>query len=284
MTASQWRSTEAWGELLDGLAELDRTFLEGPKALDDEQSVAEGYRFLLSVLGVAADTYLFADPARPVFVDINTPTRRDRRWGGDNTDAYYAMVPIDPARTYRVTGQRGDSAYFSLTVYNEPSPGAWSNRIVGILNDTDLDLDPADGTFALMMGPQRPAGYAGAFIELTTDAAVALTRDYQDDPSVGRRVTWSIEAIDPPGPLRHRDVDTAQALRSVLAWVRTMFDIMPLALARATTTPRWATTHPRWPTSSPSPTRCSTPTTGGRPATPATPSPASTSGPTRPWW
>ena len=61
---------------------------------------------------------------RPVFVDINTPTRRDRRWGGDNTDAYYAMVPIDPARTYRVTGQRGDSAYFSLTVYNEPSPGS----------------------------------------------------------------------------------------------------------------------------------------------------------------
>ena len=231
MTTPPWRSTEAWGELLAGLAELDRTFLEGPKALDDEQSVAEGYRFLLSVLGVAADAYLFADPGRPVFVDINTPTRRDRRWGGDNTDAYYAMVALDPARTYRVSGQPGDSAYFSLTVYNEPSPGAWSNRIVGIVNDTDLDIDPADGTFSLMMGPQRPAGYGGPFIELSPDAAVAVTRDYQVDPSIGRRVTWSIEAVDPPDPLRHGDQDTAQSLRSVLAWVRTMFEIVPLALA-----------------------------------------------------
>ncbi len=231
MTTPQWRSTQAWRDLLDGLAELDQTFLAGPKSLDDEQSVAEGYRFLLSVLGVAADAYLFADRTRPVFVDINTPTRRDRRWGGDNTDAYYAMAPIDPARTYRVSGQRGDSAYFSLTVYNEPSPGAWSNRIVGIANDTDLDIDLDDGTFSFLLGPHRPAGHDGPFIELSEDAAVAVTRDYQVDPRVGRRVTWSIEALDPPDPLRHRDLDTAHALRSVLAWVRTMFDIVPLALA-----------------------------------------------------
>ncbi len=193
--------------------------------------MAEGYRFLFSVLGVAADAYLFADPTRPEFVDINTPTRRDRRWGGDNTDAYYAMAPIDPARTYRVSGQRGDSAYFSLTVYNEPSPGAWSNRIVGIVNDTDLDIDPADGTFMFLMGPHRPADPDGPFIELSDDAAVALTRDYQLDPRVGRRVTWAIEALDPPDPLHHGDQDTAEALASVLAWVRTMFDIVPLALA-----------------------------------------------------
>jgi Protein of unknown function (DUF1214) len=231
VTTPQWRSTQAWRDLLAGLAELDQGFLAGPKALHDEQSVAEGYRFLLSVLGVAADTYLFADRTRPVFVDINTPTRRDRRWGGDNTDAYYAMAPIDPARTYRVSGQRGDSTYFSLTVYNEPSPGAWSDRIVGIVNDTDLDLDPVDGTFSFLLGPHRPAGHDGAFIQLTDDAAVAVTRDYQVEPDHGRRVTWSIEALDPPGELRHGDPDTAEALVSVLAWVKTMFDIVPLALA-----------------------------------------------------
>jgi hypothetical protein len=231
MTTPPWRSTEAWGELVAALGDLDRTFLEGAKALDDEQSVAEGYRFLLSVLGVAADAYLFADTGRPVFVDINTPTRRDRRWGGDNTDAYYAMVPIDPGRTYRVSGQPGDSTYFSLTVYNEPSPGAWSDRIVGIVNDTDLDIDPDDGSFSFLMGPSRPADHDGTFIELTADAAVALTRDYQIDPARGQRVAWSIESLDAPEPVRHGDGDTATALRSITSWVRTMFDIVPLALA-----------------------------------------------------
>ena len=43
-------------------------------------------------------------------------------------------------RTYRISGTRGDSIYFSLTVYNEPSPGQWSNRVVGIVNDADLEL------------------------------------------------------------------------------------------------------------------------------------------------
>ena len=105
-----------------------------------EQSVVEGYRFLASVLGVAFDIYLFSDTARPRFADINTPYRHDRAWGGDNTDAYYAFAPIDPRRTYRISGTRGDSIYFSLTIYNEPSPGQWSNRVVGIVNDADLDL------------------------------------------------------------------------------------------------------------------------------------------------
>jgi hypothetical protein len=227
---SPWETTTAFRELLDGLGAVDQTFLDGPKAVGDEQSVAEGYRFLLTALGVALDIYLFAEADRPEFVDINTPTRRDRRWGGDNTDAYYAFAPIDPTRTYRVTGQRGDSDYFSLTVYNEPSPGEWSDRIVGIVNDTDLDIGD-DGTFSLVLGPRRPDGHTGAFIELTDDAGAAVTRDYQIDASTGRRVTWHIESLDPPDPIRHTDVDTAERLRTALRWVQTMFGIVPLTVA-----------------------------------------------------
>ena len=230
MTDSTWDSTAAWHELLAGLGHLDRTFLEGPKAVGDGTSVAEGYQFLATVLGVALDAFLFADPTRPVFVDVNTPLRRDRRWGGDNTDAYYAFTPIDPTRTYRVSGHRGDSAYFSLTVYNEPAPGQWSNRIVGIVNDVDLAVDD-DGAFSFLIGPARPAGFDGPFIELSPDAAVAFTRDYQFDPLTGQRVVWAIEALDPPGPPGTTDEVTAAGLRTALAWVRTMFDIVPLAVA-----------------------------------------------------
>ena len=103
---------------------------------------------LATTLGVAFDTYLFAEPSRPQFVELNTPFRRDRRWGGDNTDAYYLFAPIDEHRRYRISGNRGDSIYFSLTAYNEPSPGAWSDQIVGIWNDDALDIDD-DGNFSL---------------------------------------------------------------------------------------------------------------------------------------
>jgi hypothetical protein len=211
-----WKSTEAWQELLETLGSLDQSFLTGDRAVSDDRHVADGYRTIATTLGVALDTYLFAEPSRPVFVEVNTPHRRDRRWGGDNTDAYYAICPVDPARRYRISGNRGDSVYFSLTAYNEPSPGAWSDKIVAIVRDDDLELD-ADGNFSFDLGP-------------TPEAAVLMTRDYQADPLTGRQVTWRIEALDEPDPVRHGDEETATALRSSAAWLRTMFAILPLAV------------------------------------------------------
>lgn len=224
-----WDSTAAWQELLDGLRHLDTGFLDGPKAVRGEQSVVEGYRFLATVLGVAFDVYLFADPARPRFVDVNTPYRHDRAWGGDNTDAYYSYAPIDPTRTYQISGTRGDSIYFSLTIYNEPSPGKWSDRVVGIVNDSDLTFDD-HGRFSCMVGPSRPVEYDGPFVALSPDAAAALTRDYQLHPDHGERVKWTIDTVDPPETYRYTDEANAAALRTALRWVQEMFAIVPLTV------------------------------------------------------
>jgi hypothetical protein len=230
MSEPAWESSKAWRELLDGLRDLDQQFLTGPKAVDGEQSVAEGYRFLAAILGVASDIYLFSDSTRPRFADINTPFRMDRRWGGDNTDAYYAFVPIDPSRTYRVWGNRADSAYFSLTVYNEPTPGQWSDQIIGIVNDSDLNCEP-DHDFEFMMGPSRPEDYNGTFIELTPDSAAALTRDYQRDPKSGRRIEWRIEPVGDVDPQPLTDAAMAGSLRAALRWAQEMFGIVPLTIA-----------------------------------------------------
>ena len=81
------------------------------------------------------------------------------------------------------------------------------------------------------MGPSKPAGYDGLFVPLGADGAVAFTRDYQVDARHGRRVTWEIEALDPPDPLDRSAEATAAAMRSALRWVRTLFDIVPLQVA-----------------------------------------------------
>jgi hypothetical protein len=207
-------STAAWKGLLATLGDLDRSFLEGDRAVTDDRQIADGYRMLATTLGVAFDTYLFDEPGRPQFVAVNTPFRRDRRWGGDNTDAYYFICPVDPQRRYRISGNKGDSVYFSVTAYNEPSPGAWSDRVVAIVRDSDLDID-ADGNFSF----DFPA---------TPDAAVLMTRDYQADPQTGRPVSWQIEALDEADPIRHGDSETAARLQAATAWMRTMFAIVPL--------------------------------------------------------
>ena len=40
-------------------------------------------------------------------------------------------------------------------------------------------------------------------------------------------MTWEIEALDEPDPVRRTDAETAQALRSTLTWIRTMCAIVP---------------------------------------------------------
>lgn len=213
-------STAAWRELLETLGGLDRSFLEGDRAVTDDRHLADGYRMLATTLGVAFDTYLFPEPSRPQFVELNTPFRRDRRWGGDNTDAWYHMCPVDDRRRYRISGNRGDSVYFSVTAYNEPAPGTWSDRVVKIVNDSDLETSgaiDANGEFSFEIGP-------------LPDMAVLVTRDYQVDPVTGRPVSWKIEALEEPDPIRHGDAETAAALRACAAWLRTMFAIVPLAV------------------------------------------------------
>jgi hypothetical protein len=209
-------STTAWNELLDTLRDLDKSFLEGDRAVQDDRHLADGYRQLATTLGVAFDTYLFAEPSRPFFVELNNPFRRDRRWGGDNTDAFYRLAVVSPDRRYRISGNKGDAIYFAITGYNEPSPGAWSDKVVLHKHDSDMDVDD-HGDFSFEIGP-------------VPEIAAIVTRDYQLDAESGRPVSWSIEALEDPDPIRHGDEETAAALRASAAWLRTMFMIIPLTI------------------------------------------------------
>ncbi|PRC47823.1 hypothetical protein C6A85_82975, partial [Mycobacterium sp. ITM-2017-0098] len=79
MTTGSHQATEAWRELLDTLHGLDESFMAGPKAVTDDRHIADGYRMIATTLGVALDTYLFADPTRPRWLELNSPFRPDRR-------------------------------------------------------------------------------------------------------------------------------------------------------------------------------------------------------------
>ncbi len=195
--------------------------------MTDEQQVLEGYKWMFSILQVALDVQVWADPANPRFVEIVGPYKK---WGGDNSDAYYQHAPVDPARTYRVSGKIGDAVYLSLTVYGGPRDGHYSERIVKSFNDRDdLDIGP-DGSFEFMMAKERPAGWDGPFLRLEDDAVVAITRDYLDDPFRGTRCTWHIESIDPPATFRESDADLARRFRAAVTWLQEQSQMAPIGL------------------------------------------------------
>ncbi len=211
--------SQAFHELLDELTALERKFLTADPPLD-EPDILDGYRLAFSLLRVAVDAYVWGDRDRPRFVDVIGPYQK---WGGDNSDAFYQIAPVDPNRTYRVTGNRGDSVYLSVTVYGGPDDGHYSNRIVGTFNQRDMTFD-AGGNFDLTLSPET---HGESWLKLEPDAVIALTRDYLDNPDTDRRATWKIEAIDPPSR-RHDDrADLTRRLRAARTWINEQYSFIP---------------------------------------------------------
>jgi hypothetical protein len=225
-----FRTTDAFRELLDLLRAADANFLAGDRAVGDEVSVAEGYRFLTQILEVAAKIYLFADPARPEMVPITSSTLK---WGGDNSDAFYYFAPVDAAHRYRVRGRRGDACYLSVCVYAGPDDGRWSNRIVSNLNDRTIRFAP-DGSFELIASQARPADVAANWLALDGEAVALVARDYHIDPIGGRKTTYSIESLDPaPPPAPLGDDDAAARFRAAANFIRELLAISPLPVTGA---------------------------------------------------
>jgi hypothetical protein len=213
-------------ELLAELSTLHTRLVEQLSDGHDEVTLLEAHKWILSILQVAADVNLWADSARPRFVEIVGPYKK---WGGDNADAFYCFAPIDPDRTYRVTVEPGDAVYLSLTVYGGPNDGRYSERIVGTVNSRDAERRP-DGSIHIIVSPEAPREAGVSWVKLEGDAVTAITRDYLEDPTVGRRAAWHIESVDPPASFVQDDADVARRLRAMLTWIREQAQMVPLPL------------------------------------------------------
>jgi len=215
---------KAFAELLSEVGAVHRRLTDQLTEAGDTATLLEAHKWVLSILQVAAEVHLWADTARPRFVEIVGPYKK---WGGDNADAFYCYAPIDPARTYRVTLHPGDAVYMSLTVYGGPRDGRYSERIVRSVNSRDAVRGP-DGAIHIVLSAQQPADDGASWIRLEPDAVAAITRDYLEDPAAGRRATWHIEADDPPSEYRDDDADLARRLTAMTTWVREQAGMVPL--------------------------------------------------------
>jgi hypothetical protein len=216
----------AFAELLDEVRAAQSRMVELLSGEDDRDTLLEAHKWVLSILQVATEVQLWADTARPRFVEIVGPYKK---WGGDNADAFYCYAPIDPTRTYRVRIQPGDAVYLSLTVYGGPDDGRYSTRIVGTLNSRDAPTRH-DGSIDVVLSRTEPGEAGVGWIRLEDDAVAAITRDYLEDPVSGRRARWHIDADDPPATFRQDDAELARRLRAMTTWVREQASIVPIPL------------------------------------------------------
>jgi hypothetical protein len=247
------QTSAAFHELMDLLKGADANFTEGFRAVGDEISEIEGYRWLTEILSVALDCFVWADAARPQMVSLVGPTRK---FGGDNADALYHYSALDPQRSYVLRGRRTDAVYVSITIYGGPDDGRWSNRIVATVNDRDLTFAP-DGSFEIELRAMPPGGGTAVdaspggvhaspgrpVVQLEADAVCVVTRDYHADPFSRRPTEWSIEALEASPAPRLTDAAMAARFRATANFLRELTGLCPLPYDES----KWNTVDDPWP-------------------------------------
>jgi hypothetical protein len=179
---------------------------------ESERELLEGLRMIARVSALCAEMSVQADPDDPAFFDMCPP---GRMVGGPNPDGNYYIAMIRGDRTYRVTGNRGSTAYLGFQIL--AGAGLEPRRMAGYVSDTALPLD-AEGDFSLILSAREPSNTAGAqWIQIPDDACSIVVREYIGDASTEHPAALHIEVDDaaPPTPLS--DAELSDQL-TAMAW------------------------------------------------------------------
>ena len=131
------RSTAAFDELLAALAEARDSYALSDERGFNEVETVEAYRYILHMVSESIDLIVDADPERPRFTCMVSPSRK---YLGDNPDSMYYQATIRDDRAYRIKGRKDGQTYVSFTIHAADPAGGINGPILADINDDD----PAD--------------------------------------------------------------------------------------------------------------------------------------------
>ncbi len=177
----------AFDELIEDL-QLARDVIDHPEYLpapQTERNLAEGYRYLMGFIHHGIERAFHSDPEHPAMRNALSVFNKSTI---DNADAIYFYADIDGSKHYRISGKAGDFAHWRgeervgdgpfapqyLIFETSDGPmtgdtGSLEELIPGVrtgfgtLDSSELLVEP-DGSFELMLGPEKPEGFEGNFI------------------------------------------------------------------------------------------------------------------------
>lgn len=212
-------SVDAFRELQDALEAQREVVLQDARTPEE---VSQGMMFLLRVLAMSTEVIADANPRAPQWNRMDT---RLRNVGGDNPDAEYDSVRLDGAHRYRITGNVGTVAHFSMTFNGGGGggrPGTFEYR-----NEGTIGAD-ADGDYTLVLSatePTEPTG-AGTWIATPEGPYSILVRQFIGDRETEVLATYDIEVLDEDAATLalqpYTDAEIAQRIRGATNAFRMM--------------------------------------------------------------
>lgn len=203
----------SWDEYVDLLRPAAR-LIEETWAPEDERIRADLYRQLLMDLALGYMLYFQGDADHPDF----TPFLNSAFLLQPNPDDTYYYAPVDGSFVYRLSGERGSVHLLTLTI-------GW--RMIGMVEQpgprlAEYDIGamvPLDGAIDILLGAERPAGYAGMWLEMSPDADFLLVRQRSYRWGEERDARLAIQRLDVDALRPPFDPDrTDAALRKAIAF------------------------------------------------------------------
>lgn len=163
----------AWNSFCDELKSAgDIAFRE--TAASNPVDRAAAVRLLSRNIGLALMfEFENKDPKHPELLHYFNPIRKQ---GGDNTDALYVGAPINGVDTYRISGKRGSSHYFGVTVV-ETGDTPWGGGVASMIFGDELKVEP-DGSFELILSPDP---HPGNWLKTTPNSFRVTVRQFFAD-------------------------------------------------------------------------------------------------------
>ena len=219
-----WR---AYGDRIKAAGER----ITGDEFPTDPRMRAEGYRFVSRLAGLAHQIYVdFGSSTHPVFLRNNDDISP---FGAPNVDNNYYRAMVDPAGTYRITGDVAGQQEVLFSVQDGEFIFG-KTEVLAELSLEDMELD-GDGRFELHLGGRERTGN---WLPLGPDAVYINIREFVVDWEHGPLTTFYIERLDdvgPPASLTPEALSTAydQAARWVEASVTLWNQYASALMARA---------------------------------------------------
>jgi hypothetical protein len=204
--------SDPWRGLCDELLRVADSLGEEPFP-QDGRGRAEGMRHLARQLLIALEGELeHSDPRNPSFHRYEEPWSQ---WGGPNPDNVYLRAVVDPAATYRVSGNVDGvrAAIFSVC---EGDMHLGQYRVFGERTLNSFNVAD-DGAFECILSTRE---HSGNWLPLHDEARLFLVRQYQCDWARDRVARLHIDVVDGDiSPRVPAVADVGAALRRAGEWV-----------------------------------------------------------------
>lgn len=209
---------EAWRSYADRIKAVGER-ITGEGYPSDPRLRAEGYRYVSRLTNLAFQIYVeFGDAERPSLFRVGDDTTP---FGATNTDNNYYRAMLDPAGTYRVSGDVTGVKELLFSVQDGEFVFG-KTEVLAELSLEELVID-GDGFLELFLGgPERSTNW----LPLAPEAVYLNVREFVGDWENDALASLYIERIDDIGPIGNlTPAAHAAALDRVATWVEASVDV-----------------------------------------------------------